>query len=300
MTKFTEKKITVYFFTLQANTLSEYTTISVFDFFKKEFIDKNIELSKSIELGENKFQLRNISSLTSNNSLNNTIGGSLTRLRDDVPPIGAADTAVEREVKLDDNEGFLEKSHFVISKESNGRELISFQYSIEAGTINTLGKVLQQLITYANEVEILAIIRKDAMKRMMQGEIQHVEYVVAKPKIKDYVAEDDFTKGALELMDDTNAIRFQGKLSIGNRKKGICENAKNWISKMVKQPGTTKKLKVKLKGISLPIDILGDQVKEKIQVKITNARRPETKDVLEAILRCKSKMYEHIRDAIDI
>lgn len=291
------KNFMVYFFTLQARNSSADKAISTFDFFKVEFIDKDIVLSKSIDLGENKFQLRNIGFLPGSTT---EIGGTLTRLRGDIPPIGAADKCEERDIELKDNEGLLEKSHFVISKERNGFELISFQYAIEAGTVNTLGKLLQTLITHADEVNILAIIRQDAMKRMMNGVIKYVEYAVAKPKVEDYVAEDDFTKTALELMNETNATRFQGKISIGSRTKGLTNTAKRWISELIEQPETTKKLKVKLHEVDIPIDILGDQLKERISVPIFKANRPDTKDMLDAILTCKNKMYDHIKDAIDI
>ncbi|MGN6983979.1 hypothetical protein ACTHSL_03010 [Neisseria sp. P0008.S010] len=297
MSKLNMKKYTVYFFTLQAKNSVQDKIISTFDFFQEEFIQKNIELSKPIELGENRFQLRNICSLS-----DNEIGGSLTRLREDVPPVGSAEQNTERDIELKANEGFLEKSHFIISKEISGRELISFQYAIEAGTVNTLGKLLQKLITHADEVEILEIIRQDAMHRVMNGEVRYLEYTIAKPRTEDYIAEDDFTKSALELMNDSNATKFDGKISIHARKKGLSKWIKEEISTLIKQSETTKRLKVKLNEIEMPIDILKDQIKTKISVEIKKkkTRRPETSQMLQSISTGKKKMYDQIKEAIEI
>lgn len=51
MSKLNMKKYTVCFFTLQAKNSVQDKIISTFDFFQEEFIQKNIELSKPIELG---------------------------------------------------------------------------------------------------------------------------------------------------------------------------------------------------------------------------------------------------------
>ncbi|WP_308860807.1 hypothetical protein [Neisseria mucosa] len=297
MSKLNMKRYTVYFFTLQAKNSVQDKIISTFDFFQEEFIQKSIELSKPIELGENRFQLRNICSLS-----DKEIGGSLTRLREDVPSVGSSEQNTERDIELKENEGFLEKSHFIISKENNGRELVSFQYAIEAGTANTLGKLLQKLITHADEVEILEIIRQDAMQRVMNGEVRYIEYTITKPRTKDYIAEDEFTSSALELMSDSNATKFDGKISINSRKKGLSHRVKEALSKLIKQPETTRKLKVKLHKIEMPIDILGDQLKDKITVEITKRkkRRPETSLILQAISNSKSKMIDQIKESIEI
>lgn len=296
MSKLNVKKYTIYFFTLQSKNSAQDKIISTFDFFNEEFIQKNIELSKPIELGENRFQLRNICCLSEKE-----IGGTLTRLREDVPPIGSAEQNIERDIQLKENEGFLEKSHFIISKESRVKELISFQYAIEAGTVNTLGKILQKLITHADEVKILEIIRRDAMQRVMKGEVRYVEYTIAKPRTNDYIAEDDFTKMALDLMSDSNATKFDGKISINSRKRGLSQWIKDKISTLIKQPETTKKLKVKLNEIEMPIDILGDQLKNKISVEVQKKknRRPETSSMLQAILSSKEKMSDQINEAIE-
>lgn len=296
MSKPNVKKYTVYFFTLQSKNSAQDKIISTFNFFNEEFIRKNIELSKPIELGENRFQLRNICYLSEKE-----IGGTLTRLREDVPPIGSAEQNIERDIQLKENEGFLEKSHFIISKESSGKELISFQYAIEAGTVNTLGKILQKLITHADEVKILEIIRRDAMQRVMNGDVRYVEYTIAKPRTKDYIAEDDFTRMALDLMSDSNATKFDGKISINSRKRGLSQWIKDAISTLIKQPETTKRLKVKLNEIEMPIDILGDQLKNKISVEVQKKknRRPETSIMLKAILSSKEKMSEQIKEAAE-
>ncbi|OAM32430.1 hypothetical protein A7P96_02080 [Eikenella sp. NML03-A-027] len=208
------------------------------------------------------------------------------------------------EILIKANEGFLEKSHFIISKEISGRELISFQYAIEAGTVNTLGKLLQKLITHADEVEILEIIRQDAMPmhRVMNGEVRYLEYTIAKPRTEDYIAEDDFTKSALELMNDSNATKFDGKISIHARKKGLSKWIKEKISTLIKQSETTKRLKVKLNEIEMPIDILKDQIKTKISVEIKKkkTRCPETSQMLQSISTGKKKMYDQIKEAIEI
>ena len=297
MSKPNQKSYTVYFFTLQGKNSVQDKIISTFDFFQKEFIGKEIDLSKPIKLGENLFQLRNICSLS-----DEEIGGTLTRLREDVPPVGSPSLSEERAIELNDDEGFLEKSHFVISKESNGQELISFQYAIEAGTVNTLGKLLQQLITHTDEIEILEIFRQDAMQRVMAGEVRYIEYTIAKPKnVENYIAEDDFTEKALELMSHTNATRFNGKIATG-KKGGLGQWIKEKISILSTQPVTTKKLTVKLNEVEMPIDILGDQLKERIVVPIQKekTRRPETQTVLSAISACKFRVFPEIKKALGI
>lgn len=290
------KIYTVYFFTIQAKNSAQDKIISTFDFFKNEYIEKKIDFSQPIELGANRFQLRNICLLKENE-----IGGALTRLREDVPPIGSSAQSEEREIELEDDESFLEKSHFVISKESNGQELISFQYAIEAGTVNTLGKLLKQLIVDTDEIEILEIFRQDAMQRVMNGEIRYIEYVIAKPKkIEEYIAEDDFTKNALELMQNTNATRFYGKIGTG-KKGGLQQWVKEKISGLLTQPETTKKLKVKLNEVEMPIDILGDQLKVRIKVLIEKQqnRRPETSKILHEISSCKTSIDSTIKAVIE-
>ena len=289
------KIYTVYFFTIQAKNSAQDKIISTFDFFKNEYIEKKIDFSQPIELGANRFQLRNICLLKKNE-----IGGALTRLREDVPPIGSSAQSEEREIELEDDESFLEKSHFVISKESNGQELISFQYAIEAGTVNTLGKLLKQLIVDTDEIEILEIFRQDAMQRVMNGEIRYIEYVIAKPKkIEEYIAEDDFTKNALELMRNTNATRFYGKIGTG-KKGGLQQWVKEKINGLLTQPETTKKLKVKLNEVEMPIDILGDQLKGRINVLIEKQqnRRPETSKILHEISSCKTSIDSTIKAVI--
>ena len=52
----------------------------------------------------------------------------------------------------------------------------------------------------------------------------------------------------------------------------------------------------------MPIDILGDQLKERIVVPIQKekTRRPETQTVLSAISACKFRVYPEIKKALGI
>ena len=52
----------------------------------------------------------------------------------------------------------------------------------------------------------------------------------------------------------------------------------------------------------MPIDILKDQIKTKISVEIKKkkTRRPETSQMLQSISTGKKKMYDQIKEAIEI
>ena len=102
-------------------------------------------------------------------------------------------------------------------------------------------------------------------------------------------------------MSHTNATRFNGKIATG-KKGGLGQWIKEKISTLSTQPVTTKKLTVKLNEVEMPIDILGDQLKERIVVPIQKekTRRPETQTVLSAISACKFRVYPEIKKALGI
>lgn len=234
---------------------------------------------RAVWLGSHRYELRNVK------RQGGFVRGALAKFRlDDLPHAGRVGGA-ERELDLADDEGLLEKNHFLFDER---RKVLAFQRNGNASRVGQLGKYLTEL--FGETIEFDPVVQKDALARLMKGDLEArvMELSFARPTNADVFPENDFNEDILKVLGKSGAARAQIRLSSDKR---AVDDTWHHLNSVVKDfarditrsgLATTARVTVDDDGIEYPIDLIADRVVSIQNVKF-NGRYPVEKDMYRAL-----------------
>lgn len=241
------------------------------------------EKPTSITQGDDVHELRNLTPMG--------VGGQnwkgvLARIRrKDLPHAGKVGGS-ERELPIADDEGLVEKCHFIYYGRLN---VLAFQENRNAGSVRWLGECLTQ----ACEMETVSfddVLRLEPMKRLMNAKAfaKSLDLRIAKPKNMGIVPQDQWNKWIFDLMDGANGanlhlqIRGEGR-SKDQETRFLNDRIKPAMRELI-QGGSVKGAKLELdeNGHVHPIDLIADRLLSKQKV-VVEGRYPKADSMFAAI-----------------
>ncbi|WP_299231669.1 DUF6731 family protein [uncultured Halomonas sp.] len=225
------------------------------------------------------------------------ISGVFAKIRKDHLPHAGRTGQQERELDLEDDEGLVEKNHFLAYRENS---LLVMQANRHAGTAIALGHYLSRFAGHS--VAFDPVLQPDAMQRLMRGDLHPVSVQAgfARPTNPDLYPEDDWSEALMDLLSGAGGSYV--KLSINsdlrsddddtNRLKDAMRHAWRSIKGMPK----VRSLKMDMAnddGIVYPIDLIADRLKDKVTVDV-RGRYPIESDMFTSMAAAKEGLNDSL------
>lgn len=212
---------------------------------------------------------------------------------DDLPKIGSSGDNSEKDIALSDEEGLIEKNHFVFDK---SKQLVVYQQNGHGSTINKFA----EYFTYAGgETTVFnPVLQPEAMKRLLQAgnKPKKMHISVAYPSNPELLAGNKFNKNLMKLMTDSGSLNLNIVMSMGHAKK---EYLSMDISKAMTELFDHAVVSIARfdvedpDGVTHPIDLIADRLKGSIIVKM-DGRYPDTSEVFQELSKLKIENNEQI------
>ncbi len=287
----TTRRYTARFFQAQSGASNEGKRVSDI-LLGLEKLDEPV----SISLGGSPFEIRHI---TDNRS---TIWGVFARIRNHDLPHAGRRGGGERELGLSDDEGLLEKAHFVVSKKT---QVMALQFNSLVGYHSKLAAYLTDLAS--ETISLNPILQPDAARRLISQNVRIKEFdvAVARPNLSTLVEPAKlahlWNKTIMEVMASTGAYRM--RMVIGA--DGHSNNDSRYITgKFLQSLGelarnvVVRRARVKFEGGDAEggmVDLLADQLAADIEVE-SNGRYPHSfgmwTELDNALRRSKNEIAE--------
>ncbi len=223
--------------------------------------------------------------------------------KDELPHAGRAGHP-DRELGLADDEGLVDKNHFVYFQEN---ELLVMQANRHAGTAVALGKYLTDL-NGQHAVSFNPVIQPDATRRLMRDDLTpiSIEASFARPTNPDMYPDDDWSPQLLDTLAQIGGGNV--KLSISRDKKRVAEGADRLSDRARRaaqafmQMPTVRKIKIDMEdenGIVYPIDLIADRLKVKIEI-LVNGRYPNEAAMYRALRGAKDDQRDNLQQIFGV
>ena len=232
--------------------------------------------------------------------------------QDDLPRIGKIGTQLdptkEHDIPMQDDEGLIEKTHFVLYKRP---PLLLMQLNRQGPGVNTLARYLSGISK--EKVSFPPVLRREAYERMLSNDMhaREVSIKIARPQGVDVLKKEvekekgvGFLKELLHLMNDNRAAKLsltlqanmETKASVrtlsGNIKKGVAAVFNNYADTEMLE---TAKLKMENEhGEVHLVDLIEDRLFAKISVEMED-RYPNKTSMFREMIRAKDAARDDLR-----
>lgn len=213
---------------------------------------------------------------------------------DDIPTACNLD-GIERELRLRDDEGLLEKSFFTFH---DHRDLLVWQRRQRTRTPATLSAVLELLL--GKPVEFYPVLRPKALERLMVGDalVKHLKVTVARPTNADMLRlSDPFSSQVLDLLRSSEGFGLQLTISAnapGMTGRSLSSKVKRGLAQLAEYASTARAIVVHEDGTEEPIDLINDRLDHEERVEYTrpNPTEQQMYAALEAAWNAKAPDLE--------
>jgi len=214
--------------------------------------------------------------------------GVFAVLRDDAPHIRGGDRT-ERPILLGEDEGLIEKNHFLFYAQTG---LLVYQVNQRANHPMRLEQYLTDLAGLNRAVVFGDILTRDAWKKLSQGIVKRLEVTIDVPKNRMAYDPDDFTGPTLQTMEQAGARKALITLSAG-RGAAMTTWIRDQLLRMKGGPHIDR-LQVKLDGEEHPLDLLANTVRDRIEV-VMDGRYPDTSETFTQLAAAYDRQREALR-----
>jgi hypothetical protein len=226
-----------------------------------------------------------IRELRSHNN-NAVFTGIFAVTRDDAPHIrrGNGD---EQIIALREDEGVLEKNHFIFY---SSQRLLVFQVNQRASHPARLEEYLTFLAGLERGVVLADILTSDAWELLRRGQVKKVHMVLSAPRNAQQYDPEDFAGKTMQTMERAGATRTEINLSISGGRRGMSAWLKGGLQRL-RERENVESLRVQLDGDDKMLDLLANTVRDAIEVQM-DGRYPNTRHTLEELQRAKDRQRE--------
>ncbi|WP_147470788.1 DUF6731 family protein [Pseudomonas syringae group genomosp. 7] len=282
------RKYAIDFFTGQLGPVSSKEKLSSFF---RELSTKNCP---HIQSQTYDIEIRNLKEIESG-----IFQGIFAKIRKDELPHAGKAGHPDRDLGLAEDEGLVDKNHFVYYEEN---ELLVMQANRHAGTAVALGKYLTD-INGQTSISFNPVLQPDATRRLMRQDLTpvHLETSFARPTNRDMYPDDDWSPDLLDMLAQLGGGNV--KLSITADRKRITEGADRLTDKVrrvaqaFRQLPNVRKIKINMEdaeGIIYPIDLIADRLKVKIEISVTG-RYPNEEGMYKALKGAKNDQLDNLQ-----
>ncbi|SNB81544.1 hypothetical protein SAMN02745900_03866 [Pseudomonas sp. URIL14HWK12:I8] len=223
--------------------------------------------------------------------------------KDELPHAGKAGHP-DRDLGLAQDEGLVDKNHFVYYEQN---ELLVMQANRYAGTAVALGKYLTDIHGQL-AVSFNPVLQPDATRRLMREDLTpvQIETSFARPTNPDLYPDDDWSTGLLDMLSQLGGGNV--KLSVTADRKRVAEGADRLtdrarrVAQAFRQIPNVRKVKINMEddeGIIYPIDLIADRLKVRIEISVSG-RYPNEAGMFKALKGAKNDQLDNLQQIFGI
>ncbi len=240
--------------------------------------------------------IRELSNMSSHGA---SVRGNFRKFRDgDLPEKGKVG-GQSSEIELEEGEGLVEKNFFALYRHQS---LLLWHTNAHANVPSHFEKALSQLL--GSTVSLNPLIEKDALKRLMRGEVQmrSLEVSIPRPKNPDYYPDSDFSKNVINALAGAEGDRIFVKVTTDARRRGSKPTLKARTKAALKElvtdgiASSAKAIVVDDEG-QHPIDLIADRLLSHTVIE-HDGRNPPADQVFRAFDDAKAAHQEAIDDCL--
>ncbi len=234
--------------------------------------------------GSLSYELRDIRSI----NYGAVVIGVFAVLRDEAPSIRAQDRS-ERPIPLGEDEGLIEKNHFLFYASTG---LIVYQVNQRANHPSRFEQYLTNMAGPGRGVTFGDILTRDAWNKLSSGIVKRVEVTIDTPKTPESFDPEDFTGRTLGTMQHAAAQKAKIVLSAARG-----EGMSRWLREQLMRlrgGAHIEALKVRLEGEDGLLDLLANTLRDKIEV-LLDGPYPNTRETFYELEAAYSRQREALR-----
>lgn len=225
-----------------------------------------------------------------------TIQGILCKFRhDDIPIIGNKNN-LERPIDLSDDEGLIEKNHFVYYTD---QELLVYQHNKHACHYKILGEYITEIT--GKTCVFNPIIQKESFDSLMKGGVKprKINVSFARPSNNNLTGH-KFNSDLMKLLSDTGGLNINLTISVGRRKsKYLNMDIRDALLELVREaePNIARLNYDDDEGGRHDIDLIADRITSSVDVYM-NGRYPNSEKMFSELRSAKNEKNDQIKRVI--
>ncbi|MFQ1049053.1 hypothetical protein ACIRXL_02990 [Avibacterium paragallinarum] len=244
---------------------------------------------------------RRIHIFSDNSNFDNSISGYFSTFREDLLHKGNKKTGKEEPLNLEDDESIIERNYFTLfyGKE---KEILLYHNSSLYGNIRNFESYLTNLtksISNDNKFYPITMAEIGAEELYLDNRsspLTQIEYKIARPNSKK--PRDGENQWVQEQFDDMKELGVTTQRVILHSKKGLLPDAWNTV-KILLDLDRTRMLKVTLKDIEQPIDLLHNVLKDKFSIIAPSRKEVDPVNIFSGIRKIKEKHNGILKEYLD-
>ncbi|PRI40774.1 hypothetical protein BVZ56_01347 [Haemophilus influenzae] len=244
---------------------------------------------------------RRIHIFSNNSDFDNSISGYFSTFREDLLHKGNKKTGKEELLNLEDDESIIERNYFTLfyGKE---KEILLYHNSSLYGNIRNFESYLTNLtktISTDKQFHQITMAEIGAEKFLTDNRtppLTQIEYKISRPRSKKPREDED--PWVQEQFDEMKGLGVSTQKVVLYSKNGLLPNTWEKI-KILLSLDRTRMLKVKLKDMEQPIDLLHNVLKDKFSINAPSREEVKPKEIFSKIYEMKEKHNDILKEYLD-
>lgn len=227
-----------------------------------------------------------------------SLSGVFAKFRqNDIPHAGAPGGA-EHKLDLEEEEGLLEKNHFLYFRE---HELLVYQRN---GNGSTTMRLAAYCSVFNNEaVAFNPVLQLEPMRRLMRNNVlpRRLDLTVARPTNPALFPDDEWNNNLMRVMTEAGGMRIHARITADARSADrndwyLSDRIKRSINELVSNDlASVAKLRVEEDGIVHPIDLIADRLLSQKDVEM-DERYPVPESIYAALRQARNDERETLQE----
>lgn len=232
-----------------------------------------------------------------NEHSNGSIYGVFAKYRvDDIPHIGQIRGRREDAIPLKEDEGLIEKNHFIYVPE---HQLLVFQTNGHANTHGTLARAISKALPRGQKISFVPVLQKESMRRLMDRNLAPVRLEVSftRPTNKDLYDGEKWSDDLLDMIQISDGNTAHLTLGLGrNPVPGarLSDRVKNGLAALMASTDVSvARVDVREGDQVYPIDLVADRITGECAVDMLG-RYPSQNDMFAGLERAIDDNFDAI------
>ncbi|TYA25065.1 hypothetical protein FXE05_05415 [Aggregatibacter actinomycetemcomitans] len=244
---------------------------------------------------------RRIHIFSNNSDFDNSISGYFSTFREDLLHKGNKKTGKEELLNLEDDESIIERNYFTLfyGKE---KEILLYHNSSLYGNIRNFESYLTNLTKKIStdkqfhQITMAEIGAEEFLTDNRNTPLTQIEYKISRPRSKKPREDED--PWVQEQFDEMKELGVSTQKVVLYSKNGLLPNTWEKI-KILLGLDRTRMLKVTLKDMEQPIDLLHNVLKDKFSINAPSREEVKPEEIFSKIYEMKEKHNDILKEYLD-
>ncbi|MFD1806181.1 hypothetical protein ACFSAV_07355 [Pasteurella oralis] len=245
--------------------------------------------------------VRRIHIFSDNSDFDNSISGYFSTFREDLFHKGNKKTGKEELINLEDDESIIERNYFKLFY-GREKEVLIYHNSSLYGNIRNFESYITNLTQQissdkkVHQITITEIGAEDFYPNNRNTPLTQIEYKISRPRSKK--PRDGEDPWVQEQFDEMKELGVVTQRVILYSRNGLLPDAWNHVKTLLNLDRTSM-LKVKLKDMEQPIDLIHNVLKDRFSIQALSREEVEPQKIFSEIHNMKEKHNDILKEYLD-